>query len=139
MSSILRCSTGLRILRFDIILSGEGEFRRGLMKNYSLELNSDEILKTLDRNYEKLSSFKVKKIGLFGSFARGKQNKKSDIDLFVEFEEPSFDNFMGLVKFLEKLFKRKVEIITPAGLESIRIKEIKENIKRSIIYVKTHR
>ncbi|MDW7999122.1 MAG: nucleotidyltransferase domain-containing protein, partial [Thermodesulfovibrio sp.] len=117
----------------------EGEFRRGLMKNYSLELNSDEILKTLDRNYEKLSSFKVKKIGLFGSFAMGTQNRKSDIDLFVEFEEPSFDNFMGLVKFLEKLFKRKVEIITPAGLESIRIKEIKENIKRSIIYVKTHR
>jgi len=100
------------------------------MKKSTKELNSQEILKILREHSDKLSSFEVKKIGLFGSFVAKKQTSKSDIDLFVEFEKPSFDNFMGLVRFLEKLFRRKVDIITPAGLESIRIENLKENIKK---------
>jgi hypothetical protein len=53
----------------------------------------------------------------------------------VEFKKPNFDNFMNLASYLEDLFGRKVEILTPVGIESIRIKEIKEEIKRSVIYV----
>jgi len=34
-----------------------------------------------------------------------------------------------------KMFGKPVDIITPAGIESIRIKEIKEEIKRGIVYV----
>jgi len=40
----------------------------------------------------------------------------------------------GLVGFLEKLFGRKVDILTPDGIESIRIKHVKEEIKREIKY-----
>ncbi len=79
--------------------------------------------------------YKVNRIGLFGSFVRGEQSLKSDIDFFVDFEEPSFDNFMGLSYFLDELFGRKVEILTPAGVESIRIDHVKEEIQRSIAYV----
>lgn len=62
------------------------------------------------------------------------RKKKSDIDFFVEFEAPLIQNFMGLSYFLENLFGRRVEILTPAGVESIRINHVKEEIKKSIIY-----
>jgi len=61
-------------------------------------------------------------------------NLTLNFDLIVDFEEPSIDNFMGLSSFLENLFKRKVEILTPAGVDSIRINHIKEGIKKSIVY-----
>lgn len=78
-----------------------------------------------------LLKYKVKKIGIFGSFVRDEQKEKSDIDFFVEFEEPSIQNFMGLSYFLENLFGKRVEILTPAGVESIRINHVKEEV---IIY-----
>ena len=60
--------------------------------------------------------YKVKRIGLFGSFAAGKHRKRSDIDFLVEFLEPTYDNFMGLSSRLERLFGRKIDLITPVGL-----------------------
>lgn len=98
-------------------------------------LTGQEIIEALKERSDILRKHKVKKIGLFGSYARGEQRKNSDIDFLVEFEEPSFDNFMGLSYYLEDLFGRKVEILTPAGIESIRINQIKEEIKKSIVYV----
>ncbi|HNS33362.1 MAG TPA: nucleotidyltransferase family protein [bacterium] len=98
-------------------------------------LSKKEIMEILGKNKEMLLKYDVKKIGLFGSFVRNEQKPESDIDLFVEFEKPSFDNFMGVSYYLENLFGRRIEILTPAGVESIRIKQIKEEIKRSISYV----
>jgi predicted nucleotidyltransferase len=60
--------------------------------------------------------FHVKRIGLFGSFARGDEKETSDVDIMVEFEEPTFDNFMKLAFFLEDLFGKKVELVTPDSL-----------------------
>ena len=45
------------------------------------------------KNYPVLKKYKVKSIALFGSYVRNKQIKRSDIDLLVEFEEPTFDNY----------------------------------------------
>ena len=100
-----------------------------------VKINLDEIISKLRENKEVLKKYGVKKIGLFGSFVRGEQQRNSDIDFFVEFDEPDFDNFTRLYLFLENLFGRKVELLTSAGIESIRIDYIKEEIKRSIIYV----
>lgn len=105
------------------------------MKKTLKALTKEDIISILNKHREELRKYKVKKIGLFGSLVRGEQTAKSDIDFFVEFEEPFFDNFIGLSYFLEKLFKRKIEILTPAGVDSIRIEHIKEEIKRSIYYV----
>jgi len=60
--------------------------------------------------------FGVKRIGLFGSFARGEQKESSDIDVLVEFEKPTFRNFMDLSFYLEDLFGRKVDLVTVKGL-----------------------
>jgi len=97
-------------------------------------LTQREILGTLKRNREMLRKYQVKRIGLFGSYAAGMQGKKSDIDFLVEFKEPTFNNFMGLHDHLVRLFRRKIDLLTPAGVDSIRIKSVVENIKKSVVY-----
>lgn len=68
---------------------------------------------------------------------RGELREDSDIDFVVEFErgKATFKNVAGLIDFLEELFGREIDILTPDGIENIRIKHIKEEIKREIEYV----
>lgn len=82
------------------------------MKNYS----SNEILEILKRHKELLKRYKVRRIGLFGSFLRNESNNESDIDLLVDFEEKSLDNFIDLVFELEEIFDRKVDLLTEKGI-----------------------
>jgi predicted nucleotidyltransferase len=104
------------------------------MKRQKKLLKKDEILDAIRKHKGILLKYKVREIGLFGSFVRDEQENRSDIDLIVDFEEPSIENFIGLSSFLENLFGKKIEILTPAGVESIRINHVKEEIKRSIVY-----
>jgi len=104
------------------------------MKKQKKALTKEEILDAIRKHRDILLKYKVREIGLFGSFVRGEQDDRSDIDFIADFEEPSIENFMGLTSFLENLFGKKVEILTPAGVDSIRINHIKEEIKRSIVY-----
>lgn len=78
----------------------------------------DEIVKRLVSASQKLASFGVINIGLFGSFAKGYQTPTSDVDILVDFapDRYSFDNFMDLSFFLEDLLGRKVELVTPQSL-----------------------
>jgi hypothetical protein len=98
-------------------------------------LTQDKILKKLrDQILYLKNTFRIKKIGIFGSYANSSQNKKSDIDVFVEFEKPIGLDFMDLAIFLEELFGKKVDILTPEGIKSIRVRKIASNIEKSIIY-----
>ncbi len=99
-------------------------------------MSKEEVIKRLRENMEIIKSFGVKKIGLFGSVVRGEAKEKSDIDIVVEFEKgkATFKNFCGLVDFLEELFGKEVDILTPDGIETIRIKHVKEEIKKELIY-----
>lgn len=81
-----------------------------------IEKADKDIISVLRDNNEILKKYKVRRICLFGSYARGEQGKHSDIDFLVEFEEPTFDNFMDLVFSLEELFSRRVELITNGNL-----------------------
>jgi len=76
------------------------------------------ILQILQVNQEKIRSFGVIKLGLFGSFARNEQTVESDIDLLVEFQQDkkTFDNFIHLNFFLEEALKRQVELVTTESL-----------------------
>ena len=106
-------------------------------------LTKDEIFRRLKAHQDILDKYKVRRIGLFGSYARGDQTPSSDIDFIVDFDLTRFgENFKGLYKafnelsdYLEGLFKRKVEILTPDSVKTIRIKEVKDAIERSVIYV----
>ncbi|UCG70790.1 MAG: nucleotidyltransferase family protein [Thermoplasmata archaeon] len=75
--------------------------------------------------------FGVSKIGLFGSSAREEQNESSDIDILVEFEEPSFDHFMELSFFLEELLGKSVDLVTTNGISPY----IAPAIKKEVIWV----
>jgi len=79
-------------------------------------ISSENIINMLKDHNEILRKYEVKRIGLFGSYARGDQKKNSDIDFLVEFEKPVFENFMDLAFYLEELFGRKVELITNGNL-----------------------
>ena len=82
-----------------------------------------------------VSEYGVKRIGLFGSYAKGTPVKGSDIDILVEFGRAIGLKFMQFAEYLEKLFGTKVDILTPAGIESIRIERVARSITESIVYV----
>jgi predicted nucleotidyltransferase len=93
------------------------------------------ILALLRAQRDTLRGYGVRRIGLFGSYTKGHPKATSDIDLLVEFAEASFDNFVNVTNHLEKLLGRKVDVLTPQGIQGIRVKEVAESIKRSIVYV----
>jgi len=71
----------------------------------------EDVLEVLRHNRDTLRSFGVRRLALFGSYARGEQTTSSDLDFVVELEERSFDSFMGLKLFLEDLFSRPVDLV----------------------------
>ena len=79
------------------------------------------------------TQYGVKRIGIFGSFARSEQTRSSDVDVLVEFVDgqATFDNFMHLVYFLEDLFGRKVDLLTVRGID----KYIRSRVEREVIWV----
>jgi predicted nucleotidyltransferase len=50
-------------------------------------MTKQEIIQKLKENINKIKSFGVKRIGIFGSAVRGEITEKSDIDLFIEYQE----------------------------------------------------
>ncbi len=80
--------------------------------------SKDTIMRRVLEARDVLASLGVRSIGLFGSFVRGQQQPDSDVDILVEFtaEKHTFDNFMEVSFFLEKLLGRKVDLLTPEAL-----------------------
>ena len=64
--------------------------------------------------------YQVETVGFFGSYARGEQKVKSDIDILVEFPQPNaidlFD-FIELEEFLSKKLGIKVDLVTKSALK----------------------
>lgn len=79
-------------------------------------LNAEKIITKLKDKKKEIKKMSVKKIGLFGSFVKGEQKINSDVDFLVEFKKISFDNYMDLLIFLEKLLKRKIDLIIESDL-----------------------
>lgn len=91
-----------------------------------------EILKVLKQELPYLNEkFKVKSIGLFGSYAREEQTKTSDIDVLVDFETPvGFFKFIELEDYLSGKLGAKVDLATPDALKPI----IKPQIMGEAVY-----
>lgn len=80
--------------------------------------NKHVLVSLLKANNQKLKSYGVSSLSIFGSFITGKLNAESDVDLLVDFDpsQISYDNFMDLSFFLEDILGRKVELVTPQSL-----------------------
>ena len=86
------------------------------MENQAV-LSKEFIKQTLMDNREALRKYGVKRIGLFGSYVRGTATAASDIDFLVELERLTFRDYMGLAVFLEDLFKKDVDLVTPTSIK----------------------
>ena len=93
----------------------------------------EEIKRTLLQHKAELKKkFKVKTIGVFGSYVRGEQKRGSDVDVLVEFEEPvGLFEFMRLEYYLSDLLGVKVDLVSKKALKPY----IGEYIKREVVYV----
>ncbi|MFC3227747.1 nucleotidyltransferase family protein [Marinibaculum pumilum] len=98
-------------------------------------LSRSGILNTLRSNRALLDHFSVHQIALFGSHATDQPRPDSDIDLYVEFDAPTYANYLGLAEALEDLFGRKVDLMTGAGLDGIRVPEVAARIRRSLVFI----
>jgi len=75
--------------------------------------------------------FGVINIGLFGSYAKGKQNIESDIDILVELKEPRFEWLAGLQIYLEAKFGRKIQLVRKGKNVNHRFVQ---KVERDVIY-----
>jgi predicted nucleotidyltransferase len=99
-------------------------------------LTKEKIIELLQQNQPYLfTQYGVRRIGLFGSYAKGQPDEASDIDIVVEFERPIGLRFMEFAEYLEHLLDRKVDVLTPAGIQGIRIARIARDIAESVLYV----
>ena len=99
-------------------------------------LTKERITETLRKECSFLASeYGVKRIGLFGSYAQGLATEASDIDILVEFERPIGFRFIEFAEHLENLLGKPVEVLTPAGLQAVRVDRIGKSIEESVEYV----
>jgi predicted nucleotidyltransferase len=95
----------------------------------------EEIKEILKQHKTELKEkYGVKEIGIFGSYVRGEQKKKSDIDILVEFYEDveiGFLKFIELENYLSELVGRKVDLVTKKALKP----NIGRYILKEVVYV----
>lgn len=94
-------------------------------------LSKKIIKQKLVDNRKTLRKYGVKRIGLFGSYVRETATAASDIDLLVELERLTFRDYMGLALFLEDLFKKNVDLVTPTSIKP----GFKPYIEKEIEYI----
>jgi len=77
-----------------------------------------DVVARLREQQSRMPEFGVRKIGIFGSFARDEATMSSDVDVLVEFDpaRKTFDNFINLSFFLEDIRQRRVELVTTSSL-----------------------
>lgn len=83
-------------------------------------VSKSQILKTIEKNQDQIKALGVKRLAIFGSFARNSPKKTSDIDVLVEFYrgEKTFDHFLDLKDLLKKLLRRKIDLVTKNALKA---------------------
>jgi len=97
------------------------------------ELTKEQILQYLREHKKELhDKYGVRKIGLFGSYARNENKRSSDIDIVVELESDNkFRSFFELKYYLEQSLDMEIDL----GIESAVKPEVRNQINQDIIYV----
>jgi predicted nucleotidyltransferase len=76
--------------------------------------------------------YKVKEMGVFGSYVRGEQNEASDVDVLIDFEQaPSLLKFIELENYLSDTLGVKVDLVMKRVLKP----RIGKNILAEVIYL----
>ena len=93
----------------------------------------EEIKEVIQKHRPKLNrQFHVDKIGVFGSYARGTQKKRSDVDFLVSFDEAiSLFTLSGLYIYLQEQLGRKVDVVPFNSLRP----ELRKYVLKDLIYL----
>lgn len=92
-------------------------------------ITKEEILKTLAEDKPQLQKqFKVRKLALFGSYARGGQRQDSDVDILVEVDPSIGLEFITLAERLEKSLKVSVDLVSSRAVTSQALKFIEPEL-----------
>ncbi len=83
-----------------------------------------------EKQSEIAGRFTVRRIGVFGSFATGKAGPQSDVDILVELDKPTFDNYMDLKFYLEEILNHPVDLVIHDAVKP-RLKPI---IEQEVVY-----
>lgn len=79
---------------------------------------AEEIFRKLQSETELFRQrFGVRSLGVFGSWARGEATPTSDVDILVDFEKPTFDQYMELKFHLEDLLQLRVDLVLRSNLK----------------------
>lgn len=91
------------------------------------------IITTLEENKKTLHDrYKVRQIGIFGSYARGDTHRGSDVDVLVEFYEPvSLLSLVSLENYISDILGMKADVVPK---EDLRV-ELKDRILREAVMV----
>ena len=100
---------------------------------YTTMKTLEEIREPIRQHMQEMRErFKVKDIGIFGSYVRNEQKKKSDVDILVEFKEPiGLFTFMDLEEYLEGLIGTKVDLVSKKALKP----RIGKHILKEVAYI----
>jgi predicted nucleotidyltransferase len=92
-------------------------------------ITKEEIIKTLSKEKSKLQiQFKVSRLALFGSFARGDQRADSDVDILVEVDPSIGLEFVTLAERLEKVLGVPVDLVSSRAFDSKAMKYIEPEL-----------
>lgn len=100
-------------------------------KKKQVVLRRANIFKIIEAHMEEIGRLGVIRLGLFGSYAEEGGHAASDIDFLVRFDAPTFDNYMELKFLLERLFRKKVDLVMEETL-----KPALRYVKKEAVYVK---
>ena len=89
----------------------------------------EEILKTLAHDKPELQSrFKVSKMALFGSYARGDQTPDSDVDILVEVDPSIGLDFVTLAERIEQLLVVAVDLVSTRAISPKAMKYLESEL-----------
>ena len=98
-------------------------------------LSKEEILEYLSENKELFKNkYNIIKLGLFGSFARGEQTEKSDIDIIIKMEDNTteiFEKKQDIRELFQKKYNREVDICSEKYIKPV----FRNFILNEVIYV----
>ena len=95
------------------------------MEGWIMNLNSEEIIEKIKKEKGKLKKNGVKKIGLFGSYAKDEQKKNSDAKKFIQILETADGGCSYCVEDLLELFIKKFpqhKSLAEKKLKSLKLK-----------------
>ncbi len=93
----------------------------------------EKVISIITENQKHVQMFGVRRLGVFGSVARGEDTNRSDVDLLVEFIPgmKNYDNFINLCFFLEERIGKEVELVTKESVSDL----IWPKIEKELEYV----